>query len=88
MNAISPEVCKVKLEEAEDKFRKAYAKMEKEGPPTSALEVAAWEEVLDGLKKSLAEIEDLEAEEAFLGEEEVAGLMVTTRAHSKRARAA
>ena len=51
-----------------DKFKKAVAKM-KEGPPTSALEVAAWEEVLYGLKASLAEIEDLQAEIGSLKEE-------------------
>ena len=78
MNAISPEVCKVTLEDAKDKFKKALAKMKEMGPPTSLLGVAACEEVLDRLKKSLAEIEDLQAEEAFLGKEEVAGLMVTT----------
>ena len=78
MNAISPEVCKVKLEDAMDKYKKALAKLKEVGPPTSFLDVAACEEVLDGLKASLAEIEDLEALEAFLGKEAVAGLLVTT----------
>ena len=79
MNAISPEVCKVKLEDAMDKYKKALAKLKEVGPPTSFLEVAACEEVLDGLKASLAEIEDLDAEGAFLDNKEaVAGLLVTT----------
>ena len=80
MNATSPEVCKAKfaaLEDVKEKIKKAKAMIE-EGPPTSFLEVAAWQEVLDGWKESLDRHEELEAEGAILAKEEFAELRVTT----------